>query len=74
MDIFYGDSGDYYLLISDEKSKYYLRSLFLIFDFLATFGGKTGVATTHAPNGLGPSDPTKKLAHFVDIFLGQPPS
>ena len=25
-------------------------------------GGKMGVATTRAPNGLGPPDPTKKLA------------
>ena len=45
-----------------------------------------GVATTCAPNGLGPSNPTKKLAHWVDlldqplsrnhdfeIFRGEPP-
>ena len=30
-----------------------------------------GVATTRAPNSLGPPNPTKKLAHRVDL-LGQP--
>ena len=30
-----------------------------------------GVAATVATKGLGPQDPTKKLAHCVD-FLGQP--
>ena len=30
-----------------------------------------GVATTLAPNGLGPPNPTKKLAHWMDL-LGQP--
>ena len=29
-----------------------------------------GVATTRAPNGLGPPNPTKKLAHWMDL-LGQ---
>ena len=27
------------------------------------FGGKMSVAATLAPKGLGPQDPTKKLAH-----------
>ena len=30
-----------------------------------------GVATTRAPHGLGPPNPTNKLAHWVDL-LGQP--
>ena len=30
-----------------------------------------GVAVTVAPKGLGPQDPTKKLAHWVNL-LGQP--
>ena len=30
-----------------------------------------GVAATPAPKGLGPQNPTKKLAHLVDL-LGQP--
>ena len=30
-----------------------------------------GVAATLVPKGLGPQDPTKKLAHWVDL-LGQP--
>ena len=30
-----------------------------------------GVAATVAPKGLGPQDPTKKLAHWVDL-LNQP--
>ena len=40
--------------------------------FWATFAGKVGVATTRtsSPNVLGPPDPTKKLAHWVDL-LGQ---
>ena len=35
------------------------------------FGDKMGVAATVAPKGLGPQDPTKKLAKWVDL-LGQP--
>ena len=34
----------------------------LICYFWATFGGKIGVATTRAPYGLGPPNPTRKLA------------
>ena len=60
--IFFRNSGDYYLSISGEKSK--LWCPFSTFDFLV-------VATTHASNGLGPSNPTKNLAHWVN-FLGQP--
>ena len=30
-----------------------------------------GVATTRPPNGLGPPNPTKNLAHLVDL-LDQP--
>ena len=35
------------------------------------FWGEMGVAATVAPKGLGPQDPTKKLAHWVEL-LGQP--
>ena len=45
--------------------------MMLIFDFWATFGGKMGVATMPAPDGLGSPNPIKKLAHWVDLF-GQP--
>ena len=31
-----------------------------------------GVADTVAPEGLGPQDPTKKLAQWMDLKLGQP--
>ena len=44
---------------------------FSVLIFLATFGGKMGVATTRAHNGLGPPNPTKKLARWVDL-LDQP--
>ena len=64
--IFYGSSEDHYLSIGDEKSK--LQCLFFSFDFWATSGGKTGVATTRAPSGLEPPNPTKKLAHRVEIL------
>ena len=39
------------------------------FDFLGLFGGKMGVAATLAPKGLGPKNPTKKLAH-VGVLMG----
>ena len=45
--------------------------LIFYFHFWATFGGKKGVAKTRAPDGLGPPNPTKKLAHWVNL-LGQP--
>ena len=35
------------------------------------FGGRMGVATTLAPKGLGPQNPTKNLAHWVDL-MGRP--
>lgn len=35
------------------------------------FDGEIGVAATLAPKGLGPQDPAKKWAHWVDLF-GQP--
>ena len=44
---------------------------FSVLIFWATFGGKMCVATTRAPNGLWPPNPTKKLAHWADL-LGQP--
>ena len=39
------------------------------FSFLiswATFGGKMGVVTMRAPNGLGPLNSTKKLTHCTE--------
>ena len=44
---------------------------FSVLIFWATFGGKVGVATTRALNGLRPPNQTKTLAHLVDL-LGQP--
>ena len=44
---------------------------FSFLNFRATFGGKMGVATTRAPNGLGSPNPAKKLVHWV-YLLGQP--
>ena len=38
-------------------------------NFGALFGGKMGVATTQAPKGLGPQNPTKNLVH-VGVLLG----
>ena len=52
-----------------DKTKLWCLLFFLKL-FWATFGGKIGVATTRAPDGLGLSNPTKKLAHWVEI-LGQ---
>ena len=48
-----------------KTSKKYWKN---IFNFSATFGGKMGVATTYALNGLGPPNSTKKLAHGVDLL------
>ena len=46
------------------------EAYFSFFIFWDTFGGKIGVATTRAPDDLGPQNPTTKLAHWVD-FLGR---
>ena len=43
----------------------------MIFTKRLSFGGEMGVAATLALKGLGPQDPTKKLAHRVEL-LGQP--
>ena len=43
----------------------------MIFDaFLKTIflAGEMGVAASLAPKGLGPQDPTKKLARWVDLL------
>ena len=48
--IFYGSSADHYLSIGE------IQVMMLIFNFWATFGGKMGVATTHASDGLGPPE------------------
>ena len=60
-EIYYGSSRDHYLSML----------IFQLLIFRATFGGKMGVSTTRAPNGLGPPNSTKKLAQWVDP-LGQP--
>ena len=41
----------------------------LIFDFLGHFWRENGVATMRAHNGLGPPNPTKNLANWVDLLL-----
>ena len=56
-----------FMVVSDEKSKLWC----LFFIFWATFGGKMDVATMRASDGLGPPNPTKKLANWVEL-LGQP--
>ena len=43
--------GDYYLSFGDKILEIYV--MMLIRHFFATFGRKTSVATTHAPNGMG---------------------
>ena len=45
--------------------------LMLFFERNQIFGGKMGVAATVAPMDLGPQDPSKKLAQWVER-LGQP--
>ena len=57
----------YWSVMRNPSCDAYFSFLF----FWATFGGKMGLANTHAPNGLGPPDPTKTSAHGVDL-LGQP--
>ena len=54
-EIFYGNSGDYYLSIGVKKSRFW--ALFTIFDFL----GPT-------IRSLGPQNPTKKLTHSVELL------
>ena len=46
---------------------------FSVLGFLATFGGKMGVATMRTPNSLGPPNPNKKFALWLDL-LSQPQS
>ena len=58
---FFGYSGDYYLSIGDFDA---------FFGKYPIFGEKMGVAAGVAPKGLGPQDPTKKLAYWVNL-LGQ---
>ena len=45
--------------------------IFVFFWKTSYFGGKMGVAATLAPKGLGHQNPTRKLAHWVDL-IGQP--
>ena len=53
-------SFDWYLEIQVIKLIYHF--------YLATIGGKIGVATMLAPNGLGLLNTNKKLAHWVRNF------
>ena len=65
---FMGTQGTiiYRLLLRNQCFGLYLP----ISIFWVLFGGKMGVAATLAPLGLGPQNPTKKLAH-VGVLLGQ---
>ena len=67
---FNGSSGNHHLSIGDEKIR--LWCLFSIFDFLGHFcrweNGHEHHASTRAPDGSGPPNPTKKLAHWVDFL------
>ena len=65
---FMGTQGTiiYRLLLRNQCFGLYLP----ISIFWVLFGGKMGVAATPAPLGLGPQNPTKKLAH-VGVLLGQ---
>ena len=40
-------------------------------NFWVNFGERMGAVKTRLTNGLGPPNPTKKLAHWVNL-LGQP--
>ena len=66
-EIFCGKSGNYYLLIISLKSM--LWHLISDFIFSGHFCGEMGVAATPAPKGLGPQNPTIKLAHGL-VLLG----
>ena len=58
-------SGEWYLSFEHHKSW-----IWRVLHCFGIFGQKMGVAATLAPEGLGPQNPTKNLAHWVDI-LGQ---
>ena len=64
-EILYDNSTDYYLSIGGEKS------CFWCFFERNIFGGKMGVAASLAPRSLGPQDPTKKLAQWVDLRVNR---
>ena len=59
---FFGNLRDSYLSIGGEKSCFWC-----FFERNPIFGGEMDVATTMAPKGLGPQDPTKKLAKWVEL-------
>ena len=67
-----GPIGLKILMVTQETIIYRLvmrnQSYNAYFWFLATFGTKMGVATTCALNVLGLQDPTKRLAHWVDLL------
>ena len=65
-EVFYESSGEYYLSISVNKSRFW--ALFVIFDIL---GPNKGRGPTGNPMSLGPQNPTKTLTHLVNL-LGHP--
>ena len=64
--IFCGNSKNYYLSIASVKSLLW-QSIY-DFNLWALLGGKMGLPATPAPKGLGPQNPTKKLA-YVGFLL-----
>ena len=57
------------IFMGTKKTIIYRLLIHILAGKLQTFGGKMGVATTLAPKGLGPQDPTTKLAHWVDLWI-----
>ena len=55
----------YWLVMRNQR----YDTLLPILIFWAAFDRKMGVATTHAPMGIEPQNPPKKLAHFCFKFL-----
>ena len=85
---FYGSSGDQYISIDWWWEIKVAMLIFHFFIFGPLLAGKWAwpPVTTRAPNGLGPPNPIKKLAHWGDlsgqplsrnhvfeIFTGEPP-
>ena len=61
-----GNSGHYYLSIVVEKSR--LESLFLDFVFWGPNLAQKGRGSTLSHKGLGPQNPTKKLAQGMELL------
>ena len=66
VDIFYGNSLDYYPSIGYKKSWFW--ALFAIFDFWALMGPKKWRGPTDTFMGLRTQNPTKNLTHSVDLL------